>query len=66
MKGLQRYIQDGLRAIEERDAIIERWMRDDVAPTYDAHNADPGRASTLADVVARLDTYMDGAETKAC
>ena len=66
MKRLQRFIQDGLRAIEERDAIIERWLREDVAPTYDAHNADPGMASTLADVVARLDTFTDGAETKAC
>lgn len=66
MKELQRFSQDGSRAIEDRDATIERWLREDVAPTCDAHKADPGTASTLADVVARLDTFMDAADPKAC
>lgn len=57
-------IRDGLRALQERDAAVERWLREEVAPTYDAHKANPGKTSTLADVVARLDTFMDGTKTK--
>ena len=55
-------VREGLRALLERDAAVERWLRDEVAPTYDAHKANPGAASPLADVVARLDAFMDKAE----
>ena len=58
-------IRDGIRALQERDAAVERWLRQDVAPTYDAHMADPSKASPLADVAARLGIFMDAAEQKA-
>ena len=58
-------IRDGIRALQERDAAVERWLRQDVAPTYDAHRADPGKASPLTEVTARLDTFMDAAGQKA-
>lgn len=57
-------IRDGLRVLQERDAAVERWLHEQVAPTYDSHKANPGMASTLKRVVARLDTFMDEAETK--
>ena len=34
-------IREGLRSLRERDMAIERWLREDVVPTYDAHKADP-------------------------
>jgi antitoxin ParD1/3/4 len=37
-------IRAGLRALQERDAAVERWLREDVAPTYDAMKANPARA----------------------
>jgi antitoxin ParD1/3/4 len=37
-------IRAGLRALQERDAAIERWLRSEVGPVYDAMKADPGRA----------------------
>jgi len=37
-------VRAGLRALKERDAAVERWLRQDVAPTFDAMAADPGRA----------------------
>ena len=37
-------VRAGLRALQERDAAVERWLRDEVAPVYDAMLADPGRA----------------------
>ena len=58
-------IRDGLRALQERDAAVERWLREDVAPTYDAHKANPEKTIALAEVAARLDAYMDAAEQKA-
>lgn len=37
-------VRAGLRALRERDAAIERWLREEVAPAYDAMAADPARA----------------------
>jgi antitoxin ParD1/3/4 len=37
-------VRAGLRALEERDAAVERWLRTEVAAVYDALEADPGRA----------------------
>jgi antitoxin ParD1/3/4 len=34
-------IRAGLRALQERDAAFERWLREEVVPTYDAVKADP-------------------------
>lgn len=29
-------VRAGLRALQERDEAVERWLREKVAPTYDA------------------------------
>lgn len=47
-------VRAGLRALQERDAAVERWLREDVAPVYDAMQADSGRAIPAADVFASL------------
>jgi antitoxin ParD1/3/4 len=36
-------VRAGLRALSERDAAVERWLREEVAPAYDAMKADPKR-----------------------
>ncbi|HUZ62164.1 MAG TPA: type II toxin-antitoxin system ParD family antitoxin [Acetobacteraceae bacterium] len=36
-------VRAGLRALQERDAVVERWLREDVAAVHDAMMADPGR-----------------------
>jgi antitoxin ParD1/3/4 len=36
-------VRAGLRALQERDAAVERWLRDEVVPVYDAMQADPDR-----------------------
>ena len=36
-------VRAGLRALQERDAAVERWLREEVAPAYDAMKADPER-----------------------
>ncbi len=55
-------IREGLRALQERETAVERWLREEVAPTYDAHRADPDRASSLSSVSTRLIAFMDATE----
>jgi antitoxin ParD1/3/4 len=33
-------IRDGLRTLSARDAVVERWLRNEVVPTYDRVMAD--------------------------
>jgi antitoxin ParD1/3/4 len=47
-------VRAGLRALQERDAAVERWLLSEVAPVYDAMQADPSRAVTADDVTAAL------------
>lgn len=47
-------VRAGLRALQERDAAVERWLREDVAPVYDAMTADPSRAIPVKDAFAAV------------
>ncbi len=47
-------VRAGLRALQERDAAVERWLRDEVAPVYDAMKADPSRAIAAEHVFASI------------
>jgi antitoxin ParD1/3/4 len=44
-------IAEGLRGLADRDAEVERWLRTDVAATYDAVMADPERLTIPAEEV---------------
>lgn len=62
-------VRAGLRALQERDAAVERWLRDDVVPVYDAMRADPGRGIPAEKVRANLRKHhaqrlKDGAKLK--
>ena len=43
-------VRAGLRALQEREAAVDRWLRENVAPVYDTMRADPERAVTASDV----------------
>lgn len=47
-------IRDGLRALLARDRAVETWLREQVAPAYDALKADPSRGVTGDQIRARL------------
>ena len=49
-------VRDGLRALQERDAAIERWLRDEVAPAYDRMKADPKRGIPASEAFAKIRT----------
>jgi antitoxin ParD1/3/4 len=47
-------IRDGLRALQARDAALEKWLRDEVAKSYDEYAADPSIGIPAGEVMARL------------
>lgn len=47
-------VRAGLRALQERDAAVDRWLREQVAPVYDAMQADPERARSMQDVFGEI------------
>jgi antitoxin ParD1/3/4 len=47
-------VRAGLRALQERDASVEHWLRSEVAPVYDAMKADPKRGIPAEKVFAQL------------
>lgn len=46
-------IRAGLRALQERDAAVERWLRDEVVPVYDAMKANPERRISAKSVLSK-------------
>lgn len=47
-------IREGLRALAARDRAVESWLKEQVAPAYDALKADRSRAKSADEVRARL------------
>jgi len=47
-------IRDGLRALQAHERALDSWLRDQVAPVYDAMKADPSRAVPVEKVRASL------------
>lgn len=47
-------VRAGLRALQERNDAVERWLRDEVAPTYDAMLADPARGRSAKSVLDEI------------
>jgi antitoxin ParD1/3/4 len=47
-------VRAGLRALQERDEAVERWLRDEVAPAYDKMKADPKRGVSAKKVFADI------------
>lgn len=55
-------IRDGLRSLAARDAAVEKWLQQEVAPTYDRVMADPkGTTLSADDAHRRLQAQMDQA-----
>ena len=47
-------VRAGLRALQERDAAVERWLREEVVPVAAAVEADPGRAIPAEQAFAEI------------
>jgi antitoxin ParD1/3/4 len=47
-------VRAGLRALQERDAAVERWLKEEVVPVYDAMKDDPKRGIPAEKVFAAV------------
>ena len=47
-------VRAGLGALEERDAAVVRWLRDEVTPAYDAMKTDPSRGIAAEQVFSEV------------
>ena len=47
-------MREGLRALQSRDAVIERWLREEVVPSYEKYLSDPSTGIPAQDVLARI------------
>jgi antitoxin ParD1/3/4 len=53
-------IRDGLRVLAARDSAVEKWLREEVAATFDAVKADPaGTTESAAETWRQLQAHMD-------
>ena len=51
-------VRAGLRALEERDEAVERWLRTEVVQAYDELDADPGSAVPAEEVFTELRRHI--------
>lgn len=51
-------VRAGLRALEERDAAVERWLRTEVVQAYDELDADPDSAVPAEKVFTELRAHI--------
>ena len=58
-------IRAGLRALQERDAVFERWLHEEVVPTYDATKADPSSRIPAKAVFAEARARYSSGRRKA-
>ena len=58
-------IRDGLRALQARDAAVDKWLRDEVAKSYDEYAADPSIGIPADDIMARLRASYRARQTKS-
>jgi antitoxin ParD1/3/4 len=57
-------IRDGLRSLLARDRAVEGWLREQVAPAYDALKTDPSRGVSVDHVRTRLSAEHKKATSK--
>jgi antitoxin ParD1/3/4 len=51
-------VRAGIEALQDRDAALQDWLRNDVAPVYDAMQADPNRGIPAEQVQATLRAHQ--------
>lgn len=52
-------IRDGLRSLTARDAAVEKWLREEVVPTYDSVLANPSLTVSAEEAWSRLSAMME-------
>ena len=47
-------VRDGVRALMERDAAVERWLREEVLAGHAEYLADPSKGIPADEILARI------------
>jgi len=47
-------VRDGLRSLQRQDAAIERWLRNEVIPSYDRYLENPETGVPIDEVLPRI------------
>lgn len=47
-------VRDGMRALLERDAAVERWLREEAIPAYRAYQAEPSTGKAGDELLADI------------
>ena len=47
-------VRDGVRALMERDAAVERWLREEVLAGHSEYLADPSQGVPAEEILARI------------
>ena len=55
-------VRDGVRALMERDAAVERWLREEVVPAALAYDTDPSQAVPIDEAFDRVIAELRGKE----
>ncbi len=58
-------VRAGLRALQERDEAVERWLKEEVAPTYDAMVDGEEQTLPVGDVFDEIRARHSDAKGKA-
>jgi antitoxin ParD1/3/4 len=53
-------MRDGVRALLERDAAIERWLREDVIAGHEEYMADPSKGVPAGAILDRIKARRAG------
>jgi putative addiction module CopG family antidote len=57
-------MRDGVRALLERDAAVERWLRDEVVPGHAEYLADPSKGVPAGEVLGHIKALRTAAKTR--
>jgi antitoxin ParD1/3/4 len=57
-------MRDGVRALLDQEAAVERWLRDEVVAGHAEYMADPGKAIPAETVLERLKTRRAARQAK--
>jgi antitoxin ParD1/3/4 len=58
-------IRDGLRTLAARDAALEKWLSEEVVPTYNRYKANPKSAVALDEAFEGFDNRISDLAAKA-
>lgn len=47
-------VRDGMRALIERDTVVERWLREEIVAGHEAYLADPSKGVPAGELLDRV------------